>query len=165
MRKVYSLVCAVLCIAVASAVSMPAIQSGTIDEVVLVESIEDFIKQNPDVTVTPMNKEIPAVKAKAFGQKAPIRYTMGRLSSSDRVLSNGQNSYYYPTLQDVKLQLSYPQSGVGGIVTYVEIIVEQSSGNGQAYIVAGRIGERFIRIVVEAKQTSYFIYRAAFYGY
>lgn len=41
----------------------------------------------------------------------------------------------------------------------------QSSFLGQAYIVAGGVGQRQIAIVIEARQTLYFSYRASIFGY
>lgn len=48
---------------------------------------------------------------------------------------------------------------------YILIFFIQSSNMGQARIVGGGIGQRQISIIIEARSTLYFNYRAAIYGY
>jgi len=130
--------------------------------------------------------------------------------AGDRLLASDSNRQNWSTLQDVKLNLNYPPSGIGPVITYLEVIVDQvilelglaksatganeqntravqtlprpieikssieeivklnkfqSSNLGNAYVVSGGIGQRRIAVVVEAKQTLYFHYQAAVYGY
>lgn len=63
------------------------------------------------------------------------------------------------------MNLSYPASGVGAVITYVQVIVNQSSNSGKGYVIAGGIGQRFIHLVIEAHSTSYFSYNSQIYGY
>lgn len=61
--------------------------------------------------------------------------------------------------------MSYPEKGgQGAQITFVEILAEQSSDIGNAYVVSGGIGQRFISMVVEAKQTSFFEFDAKVFG-
>jgi hypothetical protein len=71
----------------------------------------------------------------------------------------------WPTLQDVQLVLTYPQSGSGAVVTYVIVTVNQNSAAGRGYITGGGVGQRYIQIVIEGQSTSYFNYSAQIYGY
>lgn len=48
---------------------------------------------------------------------------------------------------------------------YSNSVLFQSSNLGQAYIISGGIGQRQISVLIVAKQTVYFNYRAAVYGY
>lgn len=77
---------------------------------------------------------------------------------------SGDSQLFGPP-QDVQLVLTYPQSGVGAIISYVEITCDQSSNLGDAYVVDGGIGQRSITIVVEALHTTFFTYVAQIYGY
>lgn len=47
--------------------------------------------------------------------------------SGDRSVGNASYSNQWPSPQQVKSTVQYPPNGVGSIVTYVEIIVEQVS--------------------------------------
>ncbi|XP_052873322.1 uncharacterized protein LOC128278628 [Anopheles cruzii] len=93
-----------------------------------------------------------------------IVYTLGGRRPGDRLVGLSSDSKFWSTAQDVKLDLSYPQAGVGAVVTYVEVTVDQSSQVGTGYVVAGGIGQRFIRLVIEAYGTQHFKYTAAIYG-
>lgn len=41
----------------------------------------------------------------------------------------------------------------------------QSTNIGQAHVIGGGIGQRSISVVIEARSTLYFAYRAAIFGY
>lgn len=82
----------------------------------------------------------------------------------DRLVAQNADIYNYPARNDVSLQLTYPETGAGAIVTFVEIICTQDNNDGIAYVVAGGIGQRFISIVVEAQQTESFAYQAQYFG-
>ena len=80
-------------------------------------------------------------------------------------MASGADAFAYPAKKDVTIQLSYPESGnTGNIVTFVELICLQDNSEGNAYVVAGGIGQRFISIVLEAKKTERFSYTANYYG-
>lgn len=82
----------------------------------------------------------------------------------DRLVAQNADIYSYPASNDVSLQLTYPETGAGAIVTFVEIICTQNNDEGTAYVVAGGIGQRFVSIVVEAQQTDSFAYQAQYFG-
>lgn len=85
--------------------------------------------------------------------------------SDDRLVAEEEQQFRYPNLHDVSVQMSYPEKGgQGAQITFVEILAEQSSDIGNAYVVSGGIGQRFISMVVEAKQTRFFEFDAKVYG-
>ncbi|XP_064538389.1 uncharacterized protein LOC135428366 [Drosophila montana] len=128
-------------------------------EIVVVKNVRDFAAQHPGLKMQRLEKQ-PAVRAS--GQS--VRYTLGARVSGDRLVAQGADVYSYPARKDVSLQLTYPESGAGSIVTFVELICTQDNSEGNAYVVAGGIGQRFISIVVEAKQTENFAYQAQYFG-
>uniref|UniRef100_A0A023EG78 Putative secreted salivary protein n=1 Tax=Aedes albopictus TaxID=7160 RepID=A0A023EG78_AEDAL len=91
-------------------------------------------------------------------------YTLGQRVAGDRLVSTQTDGKQWPTLQDVTLSLAYPQSGVGAVVTYVQVIVKQSSNLGKGYVVSGGIGQRFIHLMIEAYSTTYFNYSVQIFG-
>lgn len=85
--------------------------------------------------------------------------------SDDRLVAEEEQQFKYPNLHDVSVQMTYPEKGgQGALITFVEILAEQSSDIGNAYVVSGGIGQRFISMVVEAKQTQFFEFDAKVYG-
>lgn len=83
----------------------------------------------------------------------------------DRLVSklSGRKSWSQP--QDIVFTIIYPTSGVGAVITYVQIDVnDQSNDLGRGVIVAGGVGQRNIQLVVEAKSTMFFEHRAAIFG-
>ena len=80
-------------------------------------------------------------------------------------MASGADVFNYPAAKDVTMQLSYPEAGnTGAILTYVELNCIQDNNDGNAFVVAGNIGQRFISIVLEAKNTQRFSYTANYYG-
>lgn len=80
-------------------------------------------------------------------------------------MATDAQSQQWSQTRDVNTNLHYPLNGVGAVITYLEVTCDQSSFLGQAFIVSGGIGQRQIAIVIEARQTLYFSYRAAIFGY
>lgn len=62
------------------------------------------------------------------------------------------------------LRLNYPAAGTGAVITYLEIVVDQTSDKGRAYVTSGGIGQRSIGVIVEALSTVQFTYVATIYG-
>lgn len=64
-----------------------------------------------------------------------IKFLLSNLNSfsnrtlGDRLEAQGWGSDSWPTPQDVELDLFYPQSGVGAVVSFVEITVDQVHQN------------------------------------
>lgn len=70
----------------------------------------------------------------------------------------------YPTAQNIMVDLRYPASGYGKLVTYVEISVNQTSAEGSAVISSGGFGQHFIGLTVYAQNTYQMDYSAIVYG-
>ncbi|EDV99594.1 uncharacterized protein LOC6564732 [Drosophila grimshawi] len=128
-------------------------------QIVVVKNVRDFAAEHPGLKLQRLQKQ-PA--GRMSGQS--VRYTLGARVSGDRLVAQGADVFSYPAQKDVSVQLTYPESGAGSIVTFVELICTQDNSEGNAYVVAGGIGQRFISIVVEAKQTNSFGYQAQYFG-
>lgn len=79
-------------------------------------------------------------------------------------MATGQAIQHWSSPRNVLTSLYYPINGLGAVVTYFEAIVVKSSNVGRAYVVGGGIGQRQIKVVIEARSTHYFRYRAFVYG-
>ncbi|XP_017871843.1 PREDICTED: uncharacterized protein LOC108619664 isoform X1 [Drosophila arizonae] len=130
-------------------------------DIVVVKDVRDFVAQHPGLKLQRMVKQ-PA--ARATTRSLSVRYTLGYRLSGDRLVAQGADVFHYQARKDVSLQITYPESGAGSIVTFVELICTQDNNEGNAYVVAGGIGQRFISIVLEAKQTNDFAYQAQYFG-
>lgn len=126
--------------------------------VLLVDDIDTYQKQHPQEVLI----EIPL---DPIQPRVGIRYTVGNRNGIDRLVAQKTDYAYYAGPTDVVLTLTYPASGQGAVVTFVQIDVNQSTNIGRAYISAGGIGQRFIRIVVEARATTYFQYKTQIFGF
>lgn len=84
--------------------------------------------------------------------------------SGDAVVGHTSKNQRYPTFQNVKVDLRYPASGYGKMITYVEIAVNQTSTQGYAQITQGDVGQHFIAISVYATNTYQMDYSAIIYG-
>uniref|UniRef100_A0A182W4R3 Uncharacterized protein n=1 Tax=Anopheles minimus TaxID=112268 RepID=A0A182W4R3_9DIPT len=129
-----------------------------------IPDLEAFRKAHPDLQIVPLTARAANVK-EADSTRQLITYTVGTHSSGERLVGMASNQQSWATPQDVKLDLQYPTAGVGAVVTYVEVVVNQSSPTGRGYIVSGGVGQRNIRIMIEAYGTLYFNYNAAIYGW
>ena len=148
-------------------------------KVEIVENVGNFLRSNPGFSATPLQKTF----SKNARNGNLIRYTLGGRSKceftvyiiepsyiwsppDDRLVAEEEQQFRYPNLHDVSVQMTYPEKGQQGAeVTYVEILAEQSSDIGNAYVVSGGIGQRFISMIVEAKQTNFFEFTTKVYGY
>lgn len=77
-----------------------------------------------------------------------------------------ENLVRYAKPHDVNITFSYPSNhqNYGAQLTYISIIVHQTSDIGRAYVTFGGINQRYITVDVEAKNTYSFDYEAKFYG-
>ncbi|XP_053664454.1 uncharacterized protein LOC128713581 [Anopheles marshallii] len=133
---------------------------------VSIETIPDmaaYRKANPDLHLVPLASRSATVP-EAGSTRQVITYTIGQHSAGERLVGMASNQQSWATPQDVKLELQYPTAGVGAFVTYVEVVVNQSSSAGRGYIVSGGVGQRNVRLVIEAYDTFFFNYNAAIYG-
>ncbi|KAH8323795.1 hypothetical protein KR067_001027 [Drosophila pandora] len=131
--------------------------------ILVVKDIKEFAVQHPGVHLQAMEKEVVPSKAREAGSLT-VRYNLGARIGGDRLVAQGADTFNYSQLQDVSLQLTYPESGTGAIVSYVQILCTQDDSDGSAYVIAGGIGQRLISIVLEAKNTRNFSYHVEYYG-
>ncbi|XP_055617469.1 uncharacterized protein LOC129762895 [Toxorhynchites rutilus septentrionalis] len=158
MGKLITLTVAVLALAVAKAADVEQAPLDTIEaRITLVDDIAAFKAANPQVELVPLQV--------ARDARLQIVYTLGNRVSGDRLVASGQDGQSWSSLQDVSLNLRYPQSGTGSVVSFVQVVVNQSSNQGRGYVAAGGIGQRYIQLVIEALNTSFFNYSAQIYGY
>ncbi|EAT33832.1 AAEL013895-PA [Aedes aegypti] len=143
---------------VAILATVGAIPAGFAD---VSDQISATIEAEKNVGVFTVGNQLPGPSGKV-GQQ--LVYTLGQRVVGDRLVSTKSDSKQWPTLQDVTLSLAYPQSGVGAVVTYVQVIVKQSSNLGKGYVVSGGIGQRFIHLNIEAYSTNYFTYTVQIFG-
>lgn len=54
-----------------------------------------------------------------------ITYRLGTRVSGDRVIASSSSSQQWSVVQNITQNLTYPRSGIGAIITYVEIVVDQ----------------------------------------
>ncbi|GAB0096338.1 uncharacterized protein DMENIID0001_118290 [Sergentomyia squamirostris] len=131
---------------------------GIQSSIEIVENIEDYLQENHVSTLTKLNVVRTAEK---------ISHQVGTRIYGDRLVAMETDSKTSSIPIDVALTLRYPSAGAmmpGAIVTLVDITVDQSVNVGNAYIKAGGIGQRYIEILVVAKNTMYFHYKAEIYG-
>uniref|UniRef100_A0A182TGY9 Uncharacterized protein n=1 Tax=Anopheles melas TaxID=34690 RepID=A0A182TGY9_9DIPT len=201
MRSSSTVLC--VCLGVALIQLFGVVIAGPVPDPVLhvsletVPDLEAFRRANQDLQVTPL---VPVRQSEVFAggsTRQQIVYSVGAHSASERLvgLSSNQQSWptpqdSWPTPQDVRLDLQYPTAGVGAVVSYVEVVVQQSTNLGRGYVVSdgssvprtlvvvqqstnlgrgyvvsGGVGQRQIRLVIEAYSTLYFSYTAAIYGF
>ncbi|XP_068157722.1 uncharacterized protein [Drosophila tropicalis] len=128
-------------------------------DITVVKDVRAFAAKHPGLKMQRLTKH-----PEARSSTQSVRYSLGARISGDRLVAQGADVFTYPSVKDVSLQLTYPESGTGAVVTYVELICSQDNTEGNAYVVAGGIGQRFISIVLEANQTKNFSYQAQYYG-
>lgn len=85
--------------------------------------------------------------------------------SGDKIVAHTVNNLNFGDFQDVEQNIWYPASGIGDVVSYVEIWVNQNSKLGNAFLTKGGIGQRQISVKIEAKHTTFLYYRVVTYGY
>lgn len=110
--------------AVIATCSFFLISAAPIDEansrvdVIVVENVTDYLKTAPEV--------FDLVRLEKTNlTRTQIRYTAGRRVGGDRVVASNVGNQSWGVAQDVALTLAYPANGVGAIVSYIEIIVNQ----------------------------------------
>ncbi|XP_016930784.1 uncharacterized protein [Drosophila suzukii] len=130
----------------------------------VVKDIHIFAAQHPGLKIQALEKQI--VPGKARAGSLSVRYNLGARISSDTLVFQTADTLEFPRAQDVSVQLNYPEKSgdSGAALSYVELICTQDAYDGNAYVVAGGIGQRFISIVLEAKNTKNFSYQALYYG-
>ena len=64
----------------------------------------------------------------------------------------------------VRTTVVYPLKGKGALLTFIAIQCEQSTSEGEAYVISGGINQRFIKFDIVASNTDFFNYSILFYG-
>ncbi|XP_055838594.1 uncharacterized protein LOC129906726 [Episyrphus balteatus] len=148
----------VLAIVAPTTLAYPAeADNQTIVDVITVDDVSNLKDLSQGAKLIPLSQ--------SRATKGTIVYTLGQRVSLDKLVGQGANSQSYKSPQNVRLQIQYPNNPNGGdIVTYVRIDVDQSSNDGQAYVLSGGIGQRRIIIIVEAYNTLWFNYNVAIYA-
>ena len=190
MARFYALaaftLCAILAVSVVSGGivrdSSNEIAPEKVRPIMVVKDINEFKRKHPGLSLLALKKESGQARS-----GSTVEYKLGgRVQGKFAIMETRSNTliYYryfchisgdflaaqiadafnYEDAKDVTVQLTYPQAGTGSIVTYVLIRCEADSTEGNAYIVAGGIGQRFISIVLESTATQTFSYNAQFYG-
>nr|XP_013099426.1 unnamed protein product [Stomoxys calcitrans] len=127
-------------------------------DVVTIKDIRAFVAEHPNLHLTRL------MKKERQSTLQTVKYTLGGRVSGDRLVAQYGDTTFYPVKKDVTTQVTYPATGTGSVVTAVEIHCLQDENNGNAYVVAGGLGQRFISIVLEAVQTERFTYNIHVYG-
>jgi Transcription activator MBF2 len=128
-------------------------------KVVVVKSIQEYLQANPNVTLTEMK----------INRQARVNqnwYTLGARINGDRLVAIDNGWAQYPSKQNLEFKLWYPASGVGAVLTYIQILITQDNGTfGRGYVTSGGVGQRYVNVVVEAWNTAYFRYDYSLFGY
>jgi hypothetical protein len=128
-------------------------------KIAVVENIKDYLQANPNATLIPMKMARQARLNQNW-------YTLGSRQQGDGLVAIDNGWAQYPSKQNVELSVYYPRSGVGALITYVQVLMTQDTGtSGRGYVVAGGIGQRYISLVVEAWNTAYVRYDYSIFGY
>lgn len=113
-----------LAVLLAVTFSVEAIQlSSSNVEVSIVHNLTSFLKENPEVE--PLFELVKTPVTEGPSGLLAINYVLGERINGDRLVASSDGDQKWGTPQDVKLDLSYPKSGIGSIITYVSIAVEQ----------------------------------------
>ncbi|XP_026465445.1 uncharacterized protein LOC113368098 [Ctenocephalides felis] len=112
----------------------------------------------------PHAKNLELKKEELFTGRVQLTYTLGNRVPGDQLVAIGTDSYSWPDARDVKLELTYPTSENGAVVSYLRIGIVQDTNIGNAYVVSGGIGQRRIVIAVQAVHTTFLSYNAQIYG-
>nr|ABI20163.1 14.5 kDa salivary protein [Phlebotomus duboscqi] len=150
-----SLLCLLVICAAGSVLTAPDPETVSA-KITLVEDVDEFVRANPGVTLTKLDN-VRTARA--------IHNSLGQRVSGDRLVARNQDSASWGSLQNVQLTVNYPANGgYGAVVSYVSILVDQTSNLGNGYVLYGGIGQRQIGILIEARNTYTFSYIAEIYG-
>ena len=130
-------------------------------DIIVVEDIRDFAKSHPGVELVRMSKDQHRARS-----SLSVIYKLGGHVAGDHLVAEKYDAFAYPAAKDVVIEVKYPDSSSekSAAITFVQIECQQDTDDGNAFVAAGGIGRRSISIVLEAKQTTIFSYRAQFYG-
>lgn len=112
---------AVLAVLLAAVWAAPTTEDSTSADlgVVVVDNIEEYLAKNPAIGLA------QEMDSEYLADRHQFRYSFGRRIGGDRQVANNNYNQQYPRAQDVKATLNYPTQGVGSIITFVQIVVDQ----------------------------------------
>ncbi|EDV99593.1 uncharacterized protein LOC6564731 [Drosophila grimshawi] len=117
-----------------------------------------FTTLNPSVQLVPLKKVKHA--------KGNIVFSAGERITGDKLLVNNYDDESFTTAVDVEVQMRYPSSsGISITLTSIEIYVDASADDANAYFIDGGIGKHKASILLDCNLTRTFSYEAFFYGY
>lgn len=127
-------------------------------KVIVVKNIQEYLQAHPNATLT----EMKVTRQARFNQNW---YTVGARRPGDRLVAIDNAWAQYPSKQNLEIQLWYPASGVGAVLSYIQVLVTQDNGTfGRGYVISGGIGQRSVQIVIEAWNTAYVRYDYSLFG-
>jgi hypothetical protein len=127
------------------------------ENVKFIDNIEDFKAANPGIELIEM------ARADDPSDPSPTvlrRYYLGSRHPGDRLVWAPGARNTFSTNMNFQQTLNYR----GPRLTYVEVLVNQSSNSGRAWFHSGGIGQGSAQVIVQALNTRYFHYQAKFYG-
>ncbi|XP_064538511.1 uncharacterized protein LOC135428449 [Drosophila montana] len=117
-----------------------------------------YTSQNPGVELLALNKVKHA--------KGNIVFSAGERITGDKLLVNNYDDESFTTTVDIEVEMTYSSSsGTGVTLTSIEIYVDTSAEDADAYFIDGGIGKSKASILLACNQTRTFSYEAFFYGY
>lgn len=93
-------------------------------EFAIVHNLTTFLAQN--LGAKPLY-QLSKTVSEGPSTKLIINYTLGRRVGGDSLVGTGSGSQQWGSPQDVRLTINYPRSGVGAVVSFVFVTVEQVS--------------------------------------
>ncbi|XP_055919891.1 uncharacterized protein LOC129951668 [Eupeodes corollae] len=147
----------VACVA-STALALPTkIDKETVFTVTIVDDVSKFKDLPAGAKLIPLSQ--------SRSTRDAILYTLGERKKGDAIVSQASDSLTFKTPQRVVMNFKYPSEGeVTAIITFVQILIEQSNSEGRAYVVSGGIGQRSIEMIVEASNTTLLKFTSTIYG-
>ncbi|XP_031627888.1 uncharacterized protein LOC116343790 [Contarinia nasturtii] len=144
-------------------VKEPKNLTKTVDEPKnLTKNVQD---ENLKVDFSPRFLLEPRANTPSASSRSTVTYKLGKRVSGDRVVASDSQIQQWTAAQNVTQNITYPKTGVGSIISFVEIVVEQSTNLGRGYVTSGGVGQRQISITIEAQRTTLFRQTTQIYGY
>ncbi|KAH8386386.1 hypothetical protein KR093_000177, partial [Drosophila rubida] len=98
--------------------------------------------------------------------KGNLVFSAGQRISGDKLLVNSYDDESFTTAVNVEVLMRYPsETGTGSTLTCIEIYVDSSANDADAYFTEGNVGKTAAAILLTSDQTRTFSYEAFFYGY